>query len=135
MPHLRKTAEVFMALYVSGFGAYVAAYAVAGRNSLAWSGLEITEALCFAYACMITATVHAVGIWLNGDRHWSPYLRLVGLLFGSALFIFLAWLGSVRVNTAGFTYLWVGMGFLAALRTAVIDCVLSWRGRYGNIRT
>ena len=129
---LRKSAETIMALYVAGFGAFVAAYEVGGVNAMAWTGMNIVASSWFAWLCIWGATIHALGLWLNGSYRWSPIIRASGLLMGSGLFAHLAWLGAGAQNTAGFTYLAVFVGFFFAFRTAVRDCVLAWRGRYGS---
>lgn len=133
MPQLRKTAEIIMALYVAGFGVFVESHAAGGTNALAWAGFSLNDAWVFGWACWFASCIHAVGLWVNGRARWSPMIRVVGLLFGCGLFICLAWAGSALGNTAAYTYLWIGGGFLAALKTALRDVNLAWRGLYGRI--
>lgn len=114
-----------MALFTFGYGAYVEVYAIVGANTLYWSGFDLDRASTFGWLCLIAAVIHAFGIWLNGAWRWSPLVRVVGLLFAAGLFMCLSWLGSSAVNTAGFMYMCVGVGFLAALQTAVRDSLVA----------
>jgi len=127
---LRKTAEMFMAVYVIGFSGFVAASHARGVNALEWTGMTHLEALQFAWFCLGASAVHAFGIRLNGSFRWSPFIRAAALIALSLAFLDLAWAGAG--NTASYTYLWVFFGFFLALRTTVRDCILAWRGHYGT---
>lgn len=125
---LRKNAETIMALFVSGYGAYAAVLLQLGFDPLRWAGADTLMAWSF----ILAGLVHAIGIRLNGAKNWSPFLRLVGLVFGMGLFLRLATTGVGLNSTAGYVYTWVIVGFGFALRTTVHDCRMAVRGTYGR---
>lgn len=122
-----------MILYTLFFGVFVLTRLAVGHNALEWVDLEPSGTRLFARLCLLAAFIHAFGVWLNGQWRWSPAVRLVGLSIAATLFIKLGWEGAGISSTAGYTYLWITFGHLAALRTVLPDTVLSVRGEYGNI--
>lgn len=119
---MRRMAELVMAGYGFGLGAYIWGQAIAGHNALGWTSMSPDEAVTFGQIIATAGLVHALGIHINGRWIWSPFLRLAGMVVHLVVLTLMSVHGAGAHSTAGFTYPFIHAGFTAVSSFIGRDC-------------
>lgn len=124
---VRRTIELLVGAYGTGFGLYVWFGAKSGDNLLAWAGLNYSSGLWVAQLMSLAGLVHIMGVKINGKWRWSPFIRLAGILVHVALLSHLVSSGIEAFSTAGYTYGFIFILFLSVLWYVATDCISAVR--------
>lgn len=120
----RRRIETIAALYAAGFGLLVWIYIQSDITSpLSWLNVSAQAQVCIAYALVLAALLHALGIKINGSWRWSPLLRFIGMSVHAFIIMWMSYKGGG--TSASYTYSWISILLLYGSYSAIRDLGIS----------